>query len=135
MPLPARVDFNAIPIDQYTLSGQLVRSYDSISHAAKHNGLTVTQLMRALKPIEKNGRYSTAGYYWRKRGQALGELSQIPGPGKNRQRVQLCRDGQPPVMFPSQTAAAKFLDVPQAYISQALERQGKCKGYEVSRPA
>ena len=123
----------AVAVDQYDALGKLVKSYSSITRAAKANGLTANQIMRALRPVTENGRYSTGGYFWRKKGQVLPPVSEIPNRGAKRRQVTLTKEGGKPKVFASQSHAARFLGVPPAFVCQALKRAGICREYRVSQ--
>lgn len=125
----------AVAVDKYDAMGKLVEAYCSITQAAKANGLTTNQILRALRPVSENGRYSTGGFYWRRKGETLPPVSEIPNRGAKRRMVTLTKEGEKPKVFPSQSHAARFLGVPPAFICQALKRAGLCKKYRVSQAA
>lgn len=127
-------DFSPTPVDQYDQDGRLLHCYPSIKKASQATGLVPHQIRRVL-PGAADGRFTCGGFFWRRKGEKLGDTKQVPTPGRARMRIRLEKEGAPPQEFPSQVAAARHLGVTQSNIAAALARRGRCDGYFIIQAA
>lgn len=125
---------NALPVDQYDQAGKLLRSFPSIYKASQATGLMPDKIRRVLPGTTPN-RFTCGGFYWRRKGEPLGQVQQMPKPGRASIRIRLEKEGNEPQEFPSQTAAARHLKVSQSRISTALAQRGRCEGYFITQAA
>jgi hypothetical protein len=130
----ANRNFSPRPVDQYSATGILLHSYESIMKASQATGLVPHQIRRAL-PGAQDRRFTCGGFYWRYKGQKIGNIKKTPKPGKAKMPIRVEKEGADPQVFPSQVAAARHLGVTQGNIAAALARRGRVYGYFITHAA
>lgn len=124
-----RISYHTRKINQYTLDGKFIRSYDRVIDAENENNYKKLSIYNCCKGTQRQA----YNFQWRYANEVNGieDIKPIDMTQKRFKRrvLQFSRDNVHLKTFESVKDAATFIDVTGSNMSEAIKLQRPCRGY------